>query len=75
MSYCDDQYTKVPKPTATYTEVAKPTVSYTVVEKSTSPAYTITEQPCLELLALLTESGIEILNEDNRVMVVEGALA
>lgn len=72
MTYCDSQYTKIPKPTATYTDVPKPVVSYTVVEKSTSPAYTIIVQPCLELLAILTESAIEILHEDSRVMVREG---
>jgi hypothetical protein len=73
MSYCDDQYTKIPKPTATYTEIAKPEVSYTIVGKATSPTYNIVVQPCLELLAILTESSIEILHEDSRVMVVEGA--
>jgi hypothetical protein len=63
MSYCDDQYTKVAKPTASYTTVAKPVASYTKVAK-----------PCLEPLAILTEDGVEILCEDGRIMVVEGAL-
>lgn len=74
MTYCDDQYTKVPKPTATYTEIAKPVVSYTIVAKGTRPTTTVVPQPCLELLAILTESGIEITEEDGRVLVVEGAL-
>ena len=97
MSYCDDQYTKVPKPAApsytevekpaapSYTEVEKPAApSYTEVAKPAAPSYTITEKtttdpsitprPCLEPLALLTEDEIEILNEDSRVMTVEGAL-
>ena len=64
MSYCDDQYTKVAKPVApSYTVKDKPTASYTVIP-----------QPCLELLAILTENGIEILHEDSRVMITEGVL-
>ncbi len=74
MSYCDDQYTKVAKPAIpSYIVKAKPTASYTVVEKTTS-SYTVVPQPCLELLAILTENGIEILHEDSRVMITEGVL-
>lgn len=74
MSYCDDQYTKVQKPTTASTVVARPTASYTIIGKGTRPSTLIVQQPCLELLAILTESGIEILHEDSRVMVTEGAL-
>ena len=74
MSYCDDQYTKVAKPTATYTEVAKPAApSYTVTAKPTA-SYTVIETPCLELLAIMTEDSIDLLHEDGRTMVVEGEL-
>ena len=73
MTYCDDQYTKVPKPAApTYTVDVKPTASYTIIGKAVSPAYTVVPQPCLELLAILTEAFVEILHEDTRVMVREG---
>ena len=71
-SYYDDLYTLVAKPTASYTVTAKPTASYTVVAKGTRPATTIVPDPCLELLAILTEDSIEILHEDSRVMVREG---
>jgi len=96
MSYCDDQYTKVPKPaapsytvnekpaapsytvgvkpTASYTVEVKPTASYTIVGKGTRPTTYIIPQPCLELMAILTEHSIEITEEDTRVLVVEGAL-
>jgi len=68
MSYCDDQYTKVAKPAIpSYIVKAKP------VEKTTA-SYTVIPQPCLELLAILTENGIEILHEDSRVMITEGVL-
>lgn len=55
-----------------YTKVAKPTASYTITPKAASPTITVVPDPCLELLALLTESAIEILHEDTRVMVREG---
>jgi len=73
--YCDDKYTFTPKPAApSYTEVAKPAApSYTITEKSTTSS-SITGKPCLELLAILAEDGIEITEEDTRVLVVEGAL-
>ena len=45
---------------------------YTVVPKATRPTTTVVADPCLELLAILTESSIEILHEDGRTMVREG---
>lgn len=55
-----------------YILVVKPTVNITVVSKSASPTITIVADPCLEPLAILTESSVEILHEDSRTMVKEG---
>lgn len=74
MSYCDDQYTFTPKPTApSYTVNAKPTASYSVTEKATRPTTSITEEPCPCILCLLTEDEILITEEDGRGLKVEGA--
>ena len=45
---------------------------YTIVPKATRPDTTVVPDPCLETLAILTESSIEILHEDSRTMVREG---
>lgn len=45
---------------------------YTIVPKATRPTTTVVPDPCLELLAILTESSIEILHEDGRTMTKEG---
>jgi len=71
---CDDNYTKVAKPTASYTIAVKPTASYTITAKGTRPTTTKVPRPCIEDLAILTEGGIEILYENEIIMVVQGAL-
>lgn len=71
MSCFDGQYTKVAKPTASYTVVTKGVATYTITAKTTA-TYTVVEEPCYELLCLLTEDGVPILHEDGRMMVREG---
>ena len=75
MSYCDDKYTKVPKPAApSYTVGVKPTATYTITAKGSRPTTNITQRPCLIPLAILTEHSIMITEEDTRPLTVEGTL-
>lgn len=71
--YYDNQYTLISKPVVLGTIDPKdvsPTI--TVVSKASSPVITVIEDPCIELLAILTEDSYEILHEDSRTMVREG---
>jgi len=66
MPVYDDSITKVVKATS-------PT--QTIVPKGTMPTTTLVPKPYpTEVLALLTEDGVEILIESGEVLTVQGAL-
>jgi len=47
----------------------------TIEPKATSPTTTKVEKPYYEPTALLTEGGDELLHEDGRFIIAQGALA